>query len=176
MSDQEDLISSPSDRSKRPLEDDESISKHDSSPQHNRAHKRQAVPDPKTDTPYAAKSSKLPQPKETDGEDNKEAVIKFDDVEKDLEIPDDEDGDEIELTAETTAHISLRAIVSTKDAGVIIGKGGKNVSEIREQSGAKVTISEMVHGALERILTASGPLDAVALVGSSVPRSSSQYA
>jgi hypothetical protein len=59
---------------------------------------------------------------------------------------------------------ALRSIVSTKDAGVIIGKSGKNVSEIREQSGAKVTISEMVPGAYERILTVSGPLDTVAKV------------
>ncbi|KAF9326083.1 hypothetical protein BGZ91_002113, partial [Linnemannia elongata] len=57
---------------------------------------------------------------------------------------------------------ALRSIVSTKDAGVIIGKSGKNVSEIREQSGAKVTISEMIPGAYERILTVSGPLDTVA--------------
>ncbi|KAG2182552.1 hypothetical protein INT43_007483, partial [Umbelopsis isabellina] len=170
MSDQEDPISSPSDRSKRRLEDDESISKHDSNTQHNRAHKRQAVPDPRTDAPYAAKLSKLSQSKQTDEEDDKEAVIKFDDVEKDLETPGNEDEDEIEPTTETSAHISLRAIVSTKDAGVIIGKGGKNVSEIREQSGAKVTISEMVHGALERILSASGPLDAVALAFSLVSR------
>lgn len=54
--------------------------------------------------------------------------------------------------------------MSTKDAGVIIGKSGKNVSEIREQSGAKVTISEMIPGAYERILTVSGPLDTVAKV------------
>ena len=61
---------------------------------------------------------------------------------------------------------ALRSIVSTKDAGVIIGKSGKNVSEIREQSGAKVTISEMIPGAYERILTVSGPLDTVAKVNS----------
>ncbi|CAG8542894.1 5374_t:CDS:2 [Diversispora eburnea] len=62
----------------------------------------------------------------------------------------------------TLATISLRALVTTKEAGVIIGKGGKNVSEIRDRSGAKVTISEMVQGAYERILTVSGPLDTVA--------------
>ncbi|CAG8513224.1 5434_t:CDS:2 [Ambispora gerdemannii] len=58
--------------------------------------------------------------------------------------------------------ISLRALVTTKEAGVIIGKAGKNVSEIRDRSGAKVTISEMVQGAYERILTVTGPLDTVA--------------
>ncbi|CAG8791090.1 679_t:CDS:2 [Cetraspora pellucida] len=62
----------------------------------------------------------------------------------------------------TLATISLRALVTTKEAGVIIGKGGKNVSEIRDRSGAKVTISEMVQGAYERILTVTGPLDTVA--------------
>lgn len=59
---------------------------------------------------------------------------------------------------------AMRSLVSTKDAGVIIGKGGKNVKDIREESGAKVTISEMIPGASERVLTVSGPLDAVAKV------------
>ena len=67
-------------------------------------------------------------------------------------------------TESTLATISLRALVTTKEAGVIIGKGGKNVSEIRDRSGAKVTISEMVQGAYERILTVTGPLDTVAKV------------
>ena len=67
-------------------------------------------------------------------------------------------------TESTLASISLRALVTTKEAGVIIGKGGKNVSEIRDRSGAKVTISEMVQGAYERILTVTGPLDTVAKV------------
>lgn len=58
--------------------------------------------------------------------------------------------------------ISIRSLVSTKEAGVIIGKQGRNVSWIRDQSGARVTISEMVPGAFERILTVMGPLDAVA--------------
>jgi len=72
----------------------------------------------------------------------------------------DEDGDLPPPTA-------MRSLVSTKDAGVIIGKGGKNVKDIREQSGAKVTISEMVPGASERVLTVSGPLDTVAKVSTS---------
>ncbi|KAF9554027.1 RNA binding protein, heterogenous nuclear RNP-K like protein, partial [Lunasporangiospora selenospora] len=58
--------------------------------------------------------------------------------------------------------MAMRSLVSSKDAGVIIGKSGKNVSDIREQSGARVTISEIVQGAHERVLTVSGPLDTVA--------------
>lgn len=157
MSDLEDHAS-PTDRSKRPLEDDEAASKSDSDRHHNRA-KRQAVPDPQTDTPYAAKST---NPLDTDKSDDAES--------KTSDRRHSKDDDEVESNvngkqqmAETTP-ISLRAIVNTKDAGVIIGKGGKNVSEIRELSGAKITISEMVPGAVERILTVSGLLDTVALV------------
>jgi len=163
MSDLEDHAS-PTDRSKRPLEDDEAASKSDSDRHHNRA-KRQAVPDPQTDTPYAAKST---NPLDTDKSDDAES--------KTSDRRHSKDDDEVESNvngkqqmAETTP-ISLRAIVNTKDAGVIIGKGGKNVSEIRELSGAKITISEMVPGAVERILTVSGLLDTVALAFSLVSR------
>ncbi|KAJ1538421.1 hypothetical protein HK405_013859 [Cladochytrium tenue] len=58
--------------------------------------------------------------------------------------------------------VQMRAIISTKEAGIIIGKSGRNVADIREQSGAKVMVSENVPGAMERILTISGPIDAVA--------------
>ena len=60
--------------------------------------------------------------------------------------------------------VSIRSLVSTKDAGVIIGRGGKNVSEIREMSAARVTISDIIPGAYERILTVSGPVNSVAKV------------
>ncbi|KAJ3077815.1 hypothetical protein HK102_004948, partial [Quaeritorhiza haematococci] len=58
--------------------------------------------------------------------------------------------------------MSMRALITTKEAGIIIGKSGRNVAEIRENSGAKVTVSEQVPGAHERILTITGPLDTVA--------------
>ncbi|KAJ1563337.1 hypothetical protein HK405_002429 [Cladochytrium tenue] len=58
--------------------------------------------------------------------------------------------------------IQMRALIFTKEAGIIIGKHGKNVADIREQSGARVTVSENVPGAMERVLTISGPIDAVA--------------
>jgi heterogeneous nuclear rnp K-like protein 2 len=149
MSDQEDHAS-PTDRSKRPFEDDETLTKSDVDRHHNRA-KRQAVPDPKTDTPYAAKS---------DGVKDNGSYEKYK-SEDDVKKKGDEDSEQV---AAEIKPISLRAVVNTKDAGVIIGKGGKNVNEIRELSGAKVTISEIVPGAVERILTVTGPLDTVALV------------
>lgn len=59
------------------------------------------------------------------------------------------------------ANISMRALIVTGDASVIIGKAGKHINEIREKSGAKLTISESLPGNPERILTVAGALDAV---------------
>lgn len=46
----------------------------------------------------------------------------------------------------------------------MIGKGGENVTLIRRLSGAKCTVSDYSRGAVERILTVSGLVDAVAKV------------
>ncbi|KAJ7038103.1 hypothetical protein C8F04DRAFT_1209433 [Mycena alexandri] len=51
--------------------------------------------------------------------------------------------------------LTLRALVSTKDAGVIIGKAGKNVADLREQTGVKAGVSK-------RVLTVTGPVEGVA--------------
>ncbi|XP_006454410.1 hypothetical protein AGABI2DRAFT_182391 [Agaricus bisporus var. bisporus H97] len=58
--------------------------------------------------------------------------------------------------------LTLRALVSTKDAGVIIGKAGKNVADLREQTGVKAGVSKVIPGVHERVLTVSGSVDAVA--------------
>ncbi|WVR04566.1 hypothetical protein IAU60_001573 [Kwoniella sp. DSM 27419] len=59
-------------------------------------------------------------------------------------------------------HISMRSLIVTQDASIIIGRGGAHVNEIREKSSARVTVSESIPGNPERILNVSGPLDAVA--------------
>lgn len=70
-------------------------------------------------------------------------------------------------SANTTQHqdesqyLHLRAVISTSEAATVIGKGGENVQEIRRQSGAKCTVSDYTRGAAERIITVSGPVDAV---------------
>lgn len=66
--------------------------------------------------------------------------------------------------------LTLRALVSTKDAGVIIGKGGKNVADLRDQTGVKAGVSKVTPGVHERVLTISGPVERVADV--SLPFSS----
>ena len=65
--------------------------------------------------------------------------------------------------------LTLRALVSTRDAGVIIGKGGKNVADLREQTGVKAGVSRVVTGIHERVLSITGSVESVAKVCSCVP-------
>ncbi|KAF5377432.1 hypothetical protein D9615_005327 [Tricholomella constricta] len=58
--------------------------------------------------------------------------------------------------------LTLRALVSTKDAGVIIGKAGKNVADLREQTGVKAGVTKVIPGVHERVLTVTGPVEGVA--------------
>lgn len=58
--------------------------------------------------------------------------------------------------------LTLRALVSTKEAGVIIGKNGKNVAELRDATGVKAGVSKVVQGVHDRILTVVGSLESVA--------------
>jgi len=60
--------------------------------------------------------------------------------------------------------LTLRSLVSTKDAGVIIGKAGKNVADMREQTGVKAGVSKVISGVHERVLTVTGAVDAVSKV------------
>lgn len=63
-----------------------------------------------------------------------------------------------------SSWVHIRAVISSQEAATVIGKGGENVSQIRRMSGAKCTVSDYSRGAVERILTVSGPQDAVAKV------------
>jgi heterogeneous nuclear rnp K-like protein 2 len=63
-----------------------------------------------------------------------------------------------------TGWIHLRSVISSAEAATVIGKGGENVTLIRKMSGAKCTVSDYQKGAVERILTVSGLVDAVAKV------------
>ena len=63
-----------------------------------------------------------------------------------------------------SAWIHIRAVISSAEAATVIGKGGENVTQIRRLSGAKCTVSDYSRGAVERILTVSGLVDAAAKV------------
>ncbi|EFX00543.1 kh domain protein RNA-binding protein [Grosmannia clavigera kw1407] len=73
------------------------------------------------------------------------------------------DGEIIPKTDEEYAQtqLTLRAIVSSKEAGVIIGKGGKNVADLRDETGVKAGVSKVVQGVHDRVLTITGGCDAI---------------
>ncbi|KAL4890763.1 hypothetical protein BDV59DRAFT_183589 [Aspergillus ambiguus] len=58
--------------------------------------------------------------------------------------------------------LTLRAIVSSKEAGIIIGKAGKNVADLRDETGVKAGVSKVVPGVHDRVLTVTGPLEGTA--------------
>lgn len=59
------------------------------------------------------------------------------------------------------AQLTLRAIVSSKEAGVIIGKAGKNVADLRDETGVKAGVSKVVLGVHDRVLTVTGGLEGI---------------
>lgn len=59
-------------------------------------------------------------------------------------------------------ELTIRSLVSSKQAGIIIGKDGKNVADLREQTGVKAGVSKSIAGVPDRILTVTGTLDGIA--------------
>lgn len=59
------------------------------------------------------------------------------------------------------SQMTLRAIVSSREAGVIIGKAGKNVADLREETGVKAGVSKVVQGVHDRVLTVTGALSGI---------------
>lgn len=85
-----------------------------------------------------------------------------------LKLGDDEprlgpDGEPAPKTDEeyAQAQLTVRAIVSSKEAGVIIGKGGKNVADLRHETGVKAGVSKVVQGVHDRVLTIMGGCEAI---------------
>jgi len=56
------------------------------------------------------------------------------------------------------ANLTLRALVQSRDAGIIIGKAGANIARLRDDSGVKAGVSPVVPGVQDRIITATGSL------------------
>lgn len=76
-------------------------------------------------------------------------------------VGDEGDMEIIPKTEEEYAQsmLTLRAIVSSKEAGVIIGKAGKNVADLRDETGVKAGVSKVVPGVPDRVLTVTGALN-----------------
>lgn len=60
--------------------------------------------------------------------------------------------------------LTIRALVTSKEAGIIIGKGGANVADLREKSGVKAGVSKVIPGVHDRVMTITGSLEGVAKV------------
>lgn len=60
------------------------------------------------------------------------------------------------------SQLTLRAIVTSKEAGVIIGKAGQNVADLRDKTGVRAGVSKVVPGVHDRVLTVTGALTAIA--------------
>ncbi|CAL00757.1 RNA-binding protein rnc1 [Aspergillus awamori] len=81
-----------------------------------------------------------------------------------VDMIDDVDIETTPKTEEEYAQsmLTLRAIVSSKEAGIIIGKSGKNVADLRDETGVKAGVSKVVPGVHDRVLTVTGPLNGTA--------------
>lgn len=60
------------------------------------------------------------------------------------------------------SQLTLRAIVTSKEAGVIIGKAGQNVADLRDKTGVRAGVSKVVPGVHDRVLTVTGILNGIA--------------
>lgn len=80
-----------------------------------------------------------------------------------LSTNDNQDGEAPQRTEEEYAaeQLTLRAIVSSKEAGVIIGKGGKNVADLRDETGVRAGVSKVVPSVHDRVLTVTGGLGGI---------------
>jgi heterogeneous nuclear rnp K-like protein 2 len=67
-------------------------------------------------------------------------------------------------------ELTLRALVSTKEAGIIIGKAGATIASIRQLANCKAGVSKVVAGVQDRILSVSGEPEAIAAAYSEIAR------
>ncbi|KAK4052243.1 RNA binding protein, heterogenous nuclear RNP-K like protein [Microbotryomycetes sp. JL221] len=65
-------------------------------------------------------------------------------------------------TTTKTDNLTLRALVSSREAGVIIGRGGSTIANVRTEAGVKAGVSKVVQGVADRILSVGGSIDRVA--------------
>jgi heterogeneous nuclear rnp K-like protein len=66
------------------------------------------------------------------------------------------------MTFET--EVQLRFLVTTKDAGIIIGKNGSQISKVREETNVQIGVSNLIPNVKERVVTITGELRNVAMV------------
>lgn len=73
----------------------------------------------------------------------------------------------VDLTAggeDGKGTITLRALISTKEAGIIIGKAGETVAKLRDSTKVKAGVSKVVSGVQDRVLSITGSVDQISEV------------
>lgn len=66
--------------------------------------------------------------------------------------------------------LTIRALVSTKEAGIIIGKAGATIAHIRNTTGVKAGVSKVVQGVQDRVLSVSGEVEGISSAYAEVAR------
>jgi heterogeneous nuclear rnp K-like protein 2 len=61
-------------------------------------------------------------------------------------------------------NLSIRLLVTSKEAGILIGKDGSQVTLLREESNSRISISKMVPKVNERIVQITGTVESIRLV------------
>jgi len=69
------------------------------------------------------------------------------------------------------AQLTVRAIVTSREAGVIIGKGGQNVADLRDATGVKAGVSKVVPGVHDRVFSVTGSLEQISKAYAKVAQS-----
>ncbi|CAG8960602.1 hypothetical protein HYFRA_00013426 [Hymenoscyphus fraxineus] len=167
----------PTHSTKRPLEDPSSPSAPNDQPEAKRPALDKIVKSDEAESKPAPKPIELPVV--TSSPEKKESTngVKLEDkdAQGDTVVPDAapqsiettvtsnrENSTSSTLPHDESAWIHIRAVITSAEAATVIGKSGENVSLVRKMSNAKCTVSEYQKGAVERILTVSGVVDAVA--------------
>lgn len=60
------------------------------------------------------------------------------------------------------SHITLRAVITNRQAAILIGESGTTITNLRNSTSADIDVSEQLRGAIERIFTVSGAIPQVA--------------
>lgn len=56
-------------------------------------------------------------------------------------------------------YVHFRMLVTVKEAGLIVGKGGEKINYIKDKAGARINVSENIKGIYERVVHVRGPAE-----------------
>lgn len=86
------------------------------------------------------------------------------------ELTDGENPSQSRQKLDTSSHVTVRAIVTNREAAILIGEAGRAITELRSTHPATgIDVSEQLRGAIERILTVTGAVEDVsATVGAAL--------